>query len=100
MKESFVLLKSNRKDKKFMVFDVEKGKIVHFGAKNYSDMTIHKDEERKNRYMDRHRKNENWDKSGMSTAGFWSRWILWNKPTLNKSIRDTEKRFSIKIHQM
>lgn len=100
MKEEFVLLKSNRKDKKFMVFNVDTGKVVHFGAKNYSDYTIHKDEERKKRYIDRHRKNENWEKSGMGSAGFWALYILWNLPSLEKSIKDTEKRFGIKIHQI
>ena len=100
MKEEFVLLKSNRKDKKFMVFNVETGKVVHFGSKPYSDMTIHRSEERKNRYINRHRKNENWEKSGIDTAGYWSRWVLWNLPSLEKSIKDTEKRFGIKIHQM
>jgi hypothetical protein len=33
-------------------------KIVYFGAAGYSDFTIHKDEARKQRYIDRH-KNKN-----------------------------------------
>ena len=56
-----------------------------------SDYTKHKDEDRKKRYLNRHRKNENW-KSPM-TAGALSRWILWNKPTLRDSIKDYKKRF-------
>ena len=48
-------------------------------------------------YIARHRVRENWNKSGIHTAGFWSRWILWNKPTLQESINDVEKRFNIKI---
>ena len=31
---------------------------VHFGAKGMSDYTIHKDDERKYRYIMRHKKNE------------------------------------------
>lgn len=100
MKEEFVLLKSNRKGKKFMVFNVETGKVIHFGSKPYSDMTIHKNEDIKKRYIFRHRKNENWEKSGIDSAGFWSRYILWNLPSLDGSIKDTEKRFGIKIHQI
>lgn len=73
------------------------GKVVHFGAKGYSDYTKHKDSERKDRYISRHRKRENWKKSGIDTAGFWSRWLLWNKPSLGASIRDIEKRFNVKI---
>jgi len=32
------------------------------------------------------------------TKGFWSRWILWNKPTIDESINDIENRFGIKIN--
>jgi len=73
-------------------------KTIHFGAKNYTDFILSNgDEERKKRYITRHSKNEDWTKSGIESAGFWSRWILWNKPTLSASIRDTETRFNIKI---
>jgi hypothetical protein len=34
---------------------------------------------------------------GNKTAGFWSKNILWNKPTLKASIRNAEKKFNIKI---
>ena len=56
-----------------------------------SDYTIHKDDERKERYINRHKKNEDWN--NIYTAGFWSRWILWNKPSISESIRDTNNRF-------
>ena len=36
-------------------------------------------------------KNENWNDP--TTAGFFSRWITWNKPTLTESLKDTNKRF-------
>ena len=72
-------------------------KTLHFGAKGYSDYTKHKNRSRMHRYETRHRSRENWKKSGLETAGFWSKWILWNKPGLIESIRDTEHRFGIKI---
>jgi len=56
-----------------------------------SDFTIHKDPERKERYIDRHSKNEHWNNP--LTAGFYSRWILWNKQTITESIRPTNRRF-------
>jgi len=49
------------------------------------------------RYEVRHRSRETWSKSGVKTAGFWSKWILWNKPGLNASISDTRRRFGLKI---
>jgi hypothetical protein len=90
-----ILKKSNRKDKKFMV--IIEDKVIHFGGKGYSDYTIHKDKERKKRYIIRHKKNENWNKSGIKTAGFWSRWILWNKPSLKESIENLQKKYKINI---
>lgn len=89
---------STQKDKKFMAIfyddDGKKKKTTHFGAKGMSDFTIHKDKQRKERYLDRHRKRENWN--SFMTAGSLSRWILWNKPTLKASISDYKKRFKLK----
>ena len=89
------IVKSTRADKKLMaVFlncETNRLKTVHFGAKGMSDFTIHKDKERKQRYIDRHNKRENWNNP--ITAGSLSRWILWNKPTIKSSIADYKKRF-------
>ena len=86
------IYKSDRKDKKyFALFD--NGKKVYFGASGYQDFTIHRDEERKKRYIARHEKNENWNNP--LTAGSLSRWILWNKPKLSESIADYKKRFKV-----
>ena len=49
------------------------------------------DEERKQRYLDRHRARENWN--DFMSAGSLSRWILWNRPTLRASISYYKKRF-------
>jgi len=69
-------------------------KTVHFGSAGMSDFTKNKDEERKKRYLDRHRKNEKWDSP--TTAGALSRWVLWNLPTLRASIADFKRRFKLK----
>lgn len=68
-------------------------KTIHFGQAGASDFTKNKDEERKKSYLDRHRKNENWN--DYMTAGSLSRYILWNKPTLSASIADYKKRFNL-----
>lgn len=83
---------STRPDKKFMA-TFDDGKVVHFGARGMSDFTKHRDEDRKQRYLDRHRQNENW--RNPQTPGALSRWILWNKPTLTASIADFKKRFRL-----
>lgn len=90
------LCKSNKAGKKYMV-RIDGNKTVHFGADGYSDYTIHKNDERKERYISRHKNRENWTKSGIKTAGFWSRWLLWGEPTLTASIREIERQFNVKI---
>ena len=85
-----IITKSKNKDKKYDA-RIDGKKTVSFGAAGMSDFTKHKDPERKQRYLNRHKKNENWNNP--TTAGYLSRWILWNKPTITESIRDTNKRF-------
>ena len=85
-----IISKSDKKNKKFDA-RIDGKKTVSFGAAGMSDFTIHKDTARKQRYLNRHKKNENW--SDPTTAGFYATNILWNKPTLTESIKDTNKRF-------
>ena len=90
--------KSPIKTKKYRAtFDVDgKEKHVDFGATGYEDFTtFNKDEKeaRKQRYLKRHQRNENWDDP--LTAGALSRWILWNKHTIEESIRDFKRRFKL-----
>lgn len=73
------------------------GSRVSFGLRGYSDYTLHKDPERMKRYLGRHRLRENWTRSGAKTAGFWSRWLLWSRPSLNSARRQTEKVLGQKI---
>ena len=87
-----IITKSKKPDKKYDA-RVDGSKTVSFGQKMASDFTKHKDKDRKEAYIARHKKNEDWTKSGVKTAGFWSRHILWAKPTLKESIDDINKRF-------
>jgi hypothetical protein len=61
--------KSDKPNRKYYIITND-NKKVYFGAVGYSDLTIHKDEARKLRYIKRHN-NENWNKSGIDSAGFW-----------------------------
>ena len=91
-------LKNKKGPKKFRV-TLENGRKVEFGAKGYSDFTIHKDPERMQRYLTRHKKREDWSKKGIDTAGFWSRWLLWSKPSLGGAIKLIENKFNVKINE-
>ena len=98
MKYDKVVITKSDRDKKFKaVFttkDGKKKKTLHFGAKGMSDFTIHKDPNRKERYLARHKKNENW--SVPDTPGSLSRWILWNKTSFKESVKDYKRRFNLK----
>ena len=94
-REIIYLRKSPRVGKKWQIEDMEHNKNVNFGAVGYQDYTMHHDENRKNNYIGRHAKNENW--KDWHTAGFWSRWLLWNGPTIEKSIEMIEAKFPLKI---
>lgn len=64
---------------------------VPFGASGYSDYTQNQDPERKRLYLIRHRKREDWNNP--RSAGALSRWLLWNKLTLEESFKDYTRRF-------
>ena len=91
------LTKSDNPKKKYKVVveSKDRKKTIHFGAKGMSDFTKHKDEERKKHYLDRHRKNENW--SDPFSAGYWSRWLLWHKPSIKEAKKNIERTKNIDI---
>lgn len=92
----YIIKPSHLSSKKWVAITPE-GKKIHFGAKGYQDFTEHQDLLRKAAYIRRHEKNENWYRSGIDTAGFWARWLLWNQPTIEESAKDIERRFGIHI---
>lgn len=85
---------STKYDKKYMV--KIGNHVIHFGAAGYDDYTTHHDDRRKANYIQRHQAREDWD--DYFTAGFWSRWLLWNKPTIIESIEDIEQRYPLYIY--
>lgn len=83
---------SPRKDKK-LVAEFEDGTKTHFGQRGAGDFTKTGDEEKKTNYIARHKVNEDW--TDPKKAGTLSRFILWNKPTQEASIKDFKKRFNV-----
>ncbi len=65
------------------------------GYQNYGGVgsARHLDEERKRRYIQRHKARENWNNP--KSAGSLSRWILWNKSTFSASVADYKRRFNL-----
>ena len=87
-----IIKKSTNINKKFDAV-IDGKKKISFGQAGASDFTKHKDKDRKDRYIDRHRKNEKWGKDGVETAGFYSKHVLWNKPTIEASVNDLNKKY-------
>jgi len=88
-----LLSKSDKLNKKYRV--LIGNKTINFGDSAYQDYTQHNDLHRKDLYLDRHKSREDWN--DILTAGFWSRWLLWNRKSISKSIKYIKKRFGIKI---
>ena len=116
-----LIISPNPKKKYRVIF--EDGDTVDFGGKGYSDFTLHKNPLRMRSYLIRHgaspyisaslkkEKNpkrvlngllnvsnshlENWKPSGIKTAGFWSRWLIWSVPSMNGAKKLMTKKFKI-----
>lgn len=90
------VVKSTKKGKKYdaLFKNLKTGKTrkISFGSAGMSDYTIHKDPRRQERYITRHQKREKWGDNGVFTAGWWSRWVLWNYPNFNKSLQDVRNK--------
>ncbi len=93
-------------NKKYMViiYDSRTDKTVkiEFGDRNYQDFTTHRSLARKYDYLKRALGIK--DKLGRETynnplsANFWSVNLLWNEPTIEKSIHDVKKKYGIQIN--
>tara|TARA_B100000963_G_scaffold361809_1_gene399874 strand:+ start:10814 stop:12949 length:2136 start_codon:yes stop_codon:yes gene_type:complete len=89
----FKKLKSGKK--KYVIIFEKNGKKYtrKFGAQGMSDFTIHKDRERRERYISRHKKDL---KTGdPMKPGYLSMYILWNKPSLKASLADYKRRLNV-----
>ena len=97
-----IIKSSTNPKKKHMAIFYEKGKdgkmkkkkTTHFGSAGMSDYTINKDKERRKRYLDRHRKRENWNNP--MSAGSLAKHILWGDSTSKTAnIRAFKRRFNL-----
>jgi hypothetical protein len=75
---------SGRANKKWKA-EAEGQRTVHFGQAGAEDFTIHRDEAARKAYIARHGK-ENWGRTGVMTPGWLSRYLLWEKPSLDEAI--------------
>ena len=91
--------KGTAKNKKLKaIFYDDKGKKIkttQFGDDRYSDYTIHKDKERRNKYRTRHKKDL--AKGNYMSAGYLSYYLLWGDSTsLSTNIKKYKDKFKLK----
>lgn len=89
------LRKSTAKDKKFTAIFMRNGRLkrVNFGASGYFDYTSHHDKARRERYRQRHIRD---NLSNPLSPGALSWYILWgNSTSLRKNLSDYIKKFSL-----
>ena len=75
---------STHRGKKWMA-QAEGQRTVHFCQRGADDFTIHRNEAARQAYIARHGK-ENWGRTGVMTPGWLSRYLLWEKPSLDEAI--------------
>lgn len=72
----------------------ERVRTIRFGAKGYTDYLQSGDEDRKKRYLARHKSRETW--SDPMSAGSLSRYLLWGPSTsLRENIAHFKRRFHL-----
>jgi len=78
---------SQVKGKRYVISVPRAGRFVkiNFGSSDHENYTIHHDPERKRLYQVRHKNDHINDPY---SAGFWSWWVLWNKPTIEESLKE------------
>jgi len=112
MKYTKIVIKNNpdaEKDGKRAIAEITKEngkvKIVRFGLHNsggtfFDGATA----EKKENYNNRHGKmKEKWGEDGVCTAGFYSRWVLWesrSKPAIKKIIQEKSGVKNVKIENL
>ncbi len=96
------IMKSKYSNKKFTIIiyyadDGKKRKTLQIGQAGAKDFTLGANETKKNAYIKRHQIRENHGISGIETRGFWSRWLLWEKPSITEAIKNMESKFNLDI---
>jgi len=77
-------------------------KVIRFGQKPYKDFIQYYEEDpekafsKRDAYLQRHRVKESeiWDKNPMTPSAL-SKWILWNRSTIEESVLSFRKKFKL-----
>jgi hypothetical protein len=91
----YILKKSNVKGKRMSV--ISEGKKIDFGSNIGKTYIDHNDDKKKDAWIKRH-KSGNPDKfDDINSPLFWANVILWNRKSIDESIRDIQKKYKIRV---
>jgi len=92
------LFPSPRKGKAYRATFTRKkdGSVIHtdFGSADYENYTQHHDDIRKKKFLTRFRSMIERYKDNPQAPTTLSRYILWNKPTIDESLLDYKRKFN------
>lgn len=90
--------KSDREGKKYKAIFYDDKRVkkltTHFGQKGANDYTLTHDDEAKQRYIERHKNNENWN--DFMSAGSLSYHLLWTEKSMAKAYNKYISKFHLK----
>ena len=92
---NYILSKSNRKGKRFVIIMPDLKHSHHFGSDVGKTFIEHNDIKKKNAWYSRHKKDKNFNNK--HSGIYHSKKLLWTETTLSKSIKKYEKEHNIKI---
>ena len=88
---NIVIQRSHNPKKKYDAI-INGNKTISFGAVGYEDDITHKDEKRRQNYINRH-SNEDWSRTNLESAAWMSRYILWEKPSLREAVANANRMY-------
>ena len=83
---------SGRANKKWKA-EAEGQRTIPFGQRDAGVCTINQDEAARKAYIARHGKAENWGRTRVMTPGWLSRYLLWEKPSLDETIAAASRKY-------
>lgn len=92
----YYLSPATQKNKRYQIKTPD-NKIISFGAEGGSTFIDHKNLDKKNAWIARHKAGNPEAWSNKNSPLFWARVLLWNQPTLSASIKDVKQRYNIKV---
>lgn len=95
MKEVYILKKSKRKNKRFVIIMPDKGHKHHFGSDIGKTFVDGRTQSERENWIKRHSVNKNWNNK--HSGIYYSRYLLWSEPTLKEAIKKLEKLLDVKI---